>query len=63
MSRAGLGHVGFDAMRQRAAEQGGVLEVEASPGSGTAVSVAIPLPGEVAGAATLEPEMSTEEGA
>ena len=62
-SRAGLGHVGFDAMRQRAAEQGGVLEVEASPGSGTAVSVAIPLPEEVAGAATLEPEMSTEEGA
>lgn len=60
---AGLGHVGLDAMRQRAAEQGGVLEVEATPGYGTAVSVAIPLPEDVAGRTTLEPETSNEEGA
>ncbi len=40
---AGLGHIGLDAMRRRAAELGGALEVEASPGSGTAVSVSIPL--------------------
>lgn len=40
---ASLGHIGLDAMRQRAAEQGGVLEVESTPGFGTAVSVAIPV--------------------
>lgn len=40
---AGLGHVGLDAMRRRAAELGGTLEVEASPGAGTAVSAWIPL--------------------
>lgn len=40
---AGLGHVGLDAMRRRAAELGGTLEVESSPGGGTAVAVAIPL--------------------
>ena len=60
---AGLGHVGLDAMRQRAAEQGGVLEVESTPGRGTAVSVAIPLAEEAGQAATLEPDMPTEEGA
>jgi signal transduction histidine kinase len=60
---AGLGHVGLDAMRQRAAEQGGVLEVEATPGYGTAVSVAIPLPEDAAETTTLEPETSNEEGA
>ena len=38
----GLGHVGLAAMRQRAAEQGGALEVESQPGSGTAVSASIP---------------------
>ncbi|QGU08580.1 Sensor histidine kinase LiaS [Corynebacterium occultum] len=38
----GLGHVGLDAMRQRARELGGSLEVESAPGQGTAVSVALP---------------------
>lgn len=38
-----LGHIGLDAMRQRAAEQGGTLLVESSPGMGTAISVGIPL--------------------
>lgn len=59
---AGLGHVGLDAMRQRAAEQGGVLEVESTPGSGTAVSVAIPVPAQESPAATLDTEEPTEEG-
>lgn len=40
---AGLGHIGLDAMRQRAAEQGGELLVESTPGQGTAVSVALPI--------------------
>lgn len=40
---AGLGHVGLDAMRRRAAELGGSLEVESEPGGGTAIAVAIPL--------------------
>ncbi|MGD7003510.1 sensor histidine kinase [Corynebacterium halotolerans] len=39
---AGLGHVGLAAMRQRAEELGGVLEVESAPGAGTAISVALP---------------------
>lgn len=39
---AGLGHVGLDAMRQRARELGGELTVESTPGEGTAVSVALP---------------------
>ena len=39
----GLGHIGLDAMRQRAAEQGGEVNVESSPGNGTAVSVALPV--------------------
>lgn len=39
---AGLGHVGLDAMRQRARELGGTVEVESAPGQGTAVSVALP---------------------
>lgn len=38
----GLGHVGLDAMRQRAWELGGELTVESTPGEGTAVSVALP---------------------
>ena len=40
---AGLGHVGLDAMRRRAAEVGGTLTVESSPGSGTAISVSVPV--------------------
>lgn len=39
---AGLGHVGLAAMRQRASELGGVVEVESAPGRGTAISVALP---------------------
>lgn len=39
---AGLGHVGLDAMRQRALELGGTLDVESTPDQGTAVSVALP---------------------
>ena len=38
----GLGHLGLDAMRTRAAELGGELVVESAPGGPTAVSVAIP---------------------
>ena len=40
---AGLGHIGIDAMRQRAQEQGGALVVESAPGEGTALSVSIPI--------------------
>lgn len=40
---AGLGHLGLDAMRSRAAELGGALEIEAAPGGPTALSVAVPL--------------------
>ncbi|WP_407643753.1 sensor histidine kinase [Corynebacterium kalinowskii] len=39
---AGLGHIGLAAMHSRAAEVGGDLTVESTPGLGTAVSVAIP---------------------
>ena len=39
---SGLGHVGLAAMRQRAAEQGGEMEIETEPGRGTAVSVTMP---------------------
>jgi len=46
---AGLGHIGLAAMRQRAVELGGVLEVEGTPGAGSAVSVAIPLADDAAG--------------
>ncbi|WP_288833191.1 sensor histidine kinase [uncultured Corynebacterium sp.] len=38
----GLGHLGLDAMRTRAAELGGELVVESAPGGPTAVSVALP---------------------
>ncbi|AZA12510.1 sensor histidine kinase [Corynebacterium choanae] len=41
---AGLGHVGLAAMRQRAREQQGSLTVEASPGQGCMLSVALPAP-------------------
>lgn len=40
---AGLGHIGLEAMRSRAAEVGGEFAVESQPGEGTAVSVAIGL--------------------
>lgn len=40
---SGLGHVGLDAMRTRAAEIGGELIVESAPGGPTALSVAIPV--------------------
>lgn len=40
---ASLGHIGLNAMKQRAAELGGELIVESSPGNGTAVSVALPV--------------------
>lgn len=53
---AGLGHVGLDAMRRRASEQGGSLDVESSPGYGTAVSVAIPLAEGSGSEVTLGPD-------
>lgn len=40
---AGLGHIGVNAMRERARELGGTLVVESTPGEGTAISVAIPI--------------------
>lgn len=40
---AGLGHIGIDAMRERARELGGEVIVESAPGEGTAVSVALPI--------------------
>lgn len=40
---AGLGHIGIDAMRSRAAEQGGTLIVDAEPGRGCALSVVLPI--------------------
>ena len=40
---AGLGHLGLDAMRSRAAELGGELTIESAPGGPTALSVAVPL--------------------
>ena len=44
---AGLGHIGLSAMRRRAAELGGEVVVESTPGSGTAVSVSVPLNNDV----------------
>lgn len=55
---AGLGHIGLDAMRQRALEQGGTLSVESELGGGTAVSVALPVDREL----DSNPE-HTDEGA
>ena len=43
---AGLGHVGLEAMRSRAAEQGGELIIESQPGGPTAVTVALPVYGD-----------------
>ncbi|MFC6318301.1 sensor histidine kinase [Corynebacterium gerontici] len=40
---AGLGHIGIDAMRSRAREQGGALIVDAEPGRGCALSVVLPI--------------------
>lgn len=48
---AGLGHLGLDAMRSRAAELGGELTIESAPGGPTALSVAVPdAPGDRMGA-------------
>ncbi|MDO4685251.1 MAG: sensor histidine kinase [Corynebacterium sp.] len=55
---AGLGHIGLDAMRQRAFEQGGTLSVESEPGGGTAVSVALPVTSQLESVGT-----HTDEGA
>lgn len=40
---AGLGHIGLSAMRRRAEELGGTVEIESTPGEGTAVSVSVPV--------------------
>lgn len=40
---SGLGHLGLDAMRSRAAELGGRLEIESAPGGPTALTVAVPV--------------------
>ncbi|OEY04546.1 ATPase [Corynebacterium sp. BCW_4722] len=40
---SGLGHLGLDAMRSRAAELGGRLDIESATGGPTAVSVAVPV--------------------
>ena len=40
---AGLGHIGLNAMRQRAQELNGEVIVESAHGQGTAVSVALPI--------------------
>ncbi|WP_293771635.1 sensor histidine kinase [uncultured Corynebacterium sp.] len=40
---AGLGHIGLSAMRRRAAELGGEVVIESTPGSGSAVSVSMPI--------------------
>lgn len=42
VERAGEGHIGMSAMRHRARSIGGTLEVESSPGQGTAVVVSVP---------------------
>ncbi|WP_297190551.1 sensor histidine kinase [uncultured Corynebacterium sp.] len=39
----GLGHIGLDAMRERAREVDGTLAIESTPGQGTAISVAVPI--------------------
>ena len=41
---AGLGHIGLAAMKRRAEEVSGEVVIESSPGTGTAVSVSVPLP-------------------
>lgn len=40
---SGLGHLGLDAMRSRAAELGGSLDIESAPRGPTALSVAVPV--------------------
>lgn len=42
VERAEVGHIGMVAMRHRARSMGGTLEVESTPGSGTAVVVSVP---------------------
>ena len=44
---AGLGHIGLAAMSRRAQELGGKVIIESAPGSGTAVSVSMPLANNV----------------
>lgn len=44
---AGLGHIGLAAMSRRAEELGGKVIIESAPGSGTAVSVSMPLANNV----------------
>lgn len=41
--RAEEGHIGMTAMQHRATSLGGTLDIESSPGSGTAVVVSVPL--------------------
>ena len=40
---SGLGHLGLDAMRSRAVELGGKLEIESAPGGPTALTAAVPV--------------------
>ena len=44
---AGLGHIGLSAMSRRAEELGGDVVIESTPGTGTAVSVSVPLNNDV----------------
>lgn len=46
-SPAGLGHIGLAAMSRRAEELGGKIVIESAPGSGTALSVSMPLAKDV----------------
>ncbi len=50
---ASLGHIGLDALRQRAAELNGEVVVESAHGQGTAVSVALPVEFKVEGEQAL----------
>ena len=42
VERAGEGHIGLSAMAHRARSIGGMLEIESTPGGGTAVVVSVP---------------------
>lgn len=43
VARGGQGHFGLDGMRARVERIGGTLEIRSSPGSGTTVTVRLPL--------------------